>query len=156
VVDCSVIVKWKIPTEDDAAAAEQLLLDWEHSAVEVCAPYLLQAEVMSAFLRAHRRERVSADEAREAIRDLLALPFVLFDVASVVERAFAIAQQYQQRAYDCLYVALAEREGVEELWTGDRRLYNALHIHHAFVRWIGDYQRKRPEEEADSAMPHEP
>jgi hypothetical protein len=25
VVDCSVIVKWKIPTEDDAAAAEQLL-----------------------------------------------------------------------------------------------------------------------------------
>jgi predicted nucleic acid-binding protein len=94
VVDCSVIVKWKIPMEDDAAAAEQLLLDWEHGAVEVCAPYLLQAEVMSAFLRAHRRERVSADEAREAIRDLLALPFALFDVASVVECAFATAQQY--------------------------------------------------------------
>lgn len=82
VVDCSVIVKWKIPTEDDAAAAEQLMLDWEHGAVEVRAPYLLQAEVMSAFLRANRRERLSADEAREAIRDLLALPFVLVDVTS--------------------------------------------------------------------------
>jgi predicted nucleic acid-binding protein len=47
----------------------------------------------------------------------------------------------QQRAYDCLYVALAERDGIE-LWTGDERLYNALHAQHPFVRWIADYQRR--------------
>jgi hypothetical protein len=28
VVDCSVVVKWKIPTEDRAAAAEALFGDW--------------------------------------------------------------------------------------------------------------------------------
>lgn len=151
-VDCSVVVKWKIPAEDHAAVADDLLQDWEQGAVEVCAPFLLQAEVMSAFLRAQRRNRVSASEAREGIRDLLALPFALFDVASVVDYAFTIAQRFQQRAYDCLYVALAERQGVE-FWTADRRLYNALHTHYAFVQWIGDYQRQGPEDDEASATP---
>src|SRR5262249_42648554 len=82
-----------------------------------------------AFLRASRRGRLTTDEAREAIRDLLALPFVLCDVTTLAARAFSIAHQHQQRAYDCLYVALAEPGGVE-LWTGDERLYNALHKDH--------------------------
>src|SRR5438046_1396511 len=133
VVDCSVVVKWKIPTEDHAAAAEELLVDWEYQVVEVSVPNHFQSEVISAFLRAYRRDRITADEAREAIRDLLALPFVLCDVAAVADRAFVIAQQHQQRVYDCLYVALAERDG-SELWTGDERLYNALHSQYGCVR----------------------
>jgi hypothetical protein len=36
-------------------------------------------------------------------------------------------------------VALAERDGLE-LWTGDERLYNALHAQYPSVRWITDYQ----------------
>src|SRR5262245_25184313 len=96
-------------------------------------------EVISAFLRAARRSRLTTDEAREAIRDLLALPFVLCDVTTLADRAFTIAHQRQQRAYDCLYVALAEQDG-SELLTGDERLYNALHAQHPLVRWIADYQ----------------
>jgi predicted nucleic acid-binding protein len=141
VVDCSLVVKWKITTEDYAAEAEEILLDWQRQSIEACAPNLLQAEVMSAFLRAHRRGRVSRTEAEGAIRDLMALPFVMFDVASILVRAFEIAQHHNQRSYDCIYIALAEREGVE-LWTGDQRLYNALNRYFAFVRWIGDYQRR--------------
>ena len=139
VVDCSVVVKWHIPTEDHAAAAEALLGDWEQQVVDVWVPNHFPSEVISAFLRASRRGRLTTDEAREAIRDLLALPFVLCDVTVVADRAFTIAHQHQQRAYDCLYVALAEREG-SELWTGDERLYNALHTQHPLVRWIADYQ----------------
>jgi len=139
VVDCSVVVKWKIPMEDYAAAAEALLGDWEQQAVDVLVPNHFPSEVVSAFLRAARRGRLTTDEAREAIRDLLALPFVLCDVTALADRAFTIAHQHQQRAYDCLYVALAERDG-SELWTGDERLYNALHTQHPFVRWIADYQ----------------
>ena len=63
-VDCSVVVKWKITTEDGAAEADALLLDWQQQAVELYAPNLLQSEVMSAFLRAHRRGRVDEREAR--------------------------------------------------------------------------------------------
>jgi predicted nucleic acid-binding protein len=136
-----VVVKWKIPTEDHAVAAEALFGDWEHQVVDVSVPNHFPSEVISAFLRASRRGRIMADEAREAIRDLLALPFVLCDVTAIADRAFAIAHQHQQRAYDCLYVALAERDGVE-LWTGDERLYNALHAQHPFVRWIADYQQQ--------------
>ena len=141
VVDCSVVVKWKIPTEDHAAAAEALFGDWEHQVVDIVVPNHFPSEVISAFLRAFRRGRITMDEAREAIRDLLALPFVLCDVTAIADRAFAIAHQHQQRAYDCLYVALAERDGIE-LWTGDERLYNALHAQHPFVRWIADYQSR--------------
>jgi predicted nucleic acid-binding protein len=148
-VDCSVVVKWKIPTEDHAAAAEELFGDWEYQAIDVYVPNHFQSEVISAFLRAHRRGRLSADEAREAIHDLLALPFILCEVATIADRAFTIAQSQNQRAYDCLYVALAEREGVE-FWTGDHRLYNALHIQYTFVRWIADYQRQRPAEEEEA------
>jgi predicted nucleic acid-binding protein len=114
-VECSLVVKWKITDEDYAAQAEELLLDWQTRRVEVCAPILLQAEVMSAFLGAHRRGRVSRTEAEDAIRDLLALPFVLFDMTPIVVRAFEIAQAHNQRSYDCIYIALAEREGVEML-----------------------------------------
>ena len=151
VVDCSVVVKWKIPTEDHAAAAEALFVDWEHHVVDVSVPNHFPSEVISAFLRACRRDRITADEAREAIRDLLALPFVVCDVTAVADRAFAIAYQHQQRAYDCLYVALAERDSVE-LWTGDERLYNALHAQHAFVRWIADYQQQWSGEPGTSTL----
>jgi predicted nucleic acid-binding protein len=129
VVDCSVVVKWKILTEDHAAAAATLFGDWEHEVVDVLVPNHFPSEVISAFLRASRRGRLTTDEAREAIRDLLALPFVLCDVTTLADRAFSIAHQHQQRAYECLYVALAEPDGVE-LWTGDERLYNALHKDH--------------------------
>ena len=44
-----------------------------------------------------RRGRLTTDEAREAIRDLLALPFVLCDVTILADRAFtgdAIADEF--------------------------------------------------------------
>lgn len=143
VVDCSVVVKWKVPAEPYAAEADALLHRWEEQAVELCAPNVLQAKVMSAFLRAHRRGRIGGAEATQAIRDLLALPFRFYEVAPIAVRAFEIAQQYHQRSYDSVYVALAEREGII-LWTGDERLYNALQPHLDLVRWIGDYQPETP------------
>src|SRR5215813_8976163 len=85
VVDCSVVVKWKILTEDHTAAAETLLGDWEQQRVDVLVPNHLPSEVISAFLRAMRRGRLTTDEAREAIRDLLALPFVLCDVTALAD-----------------------------------------------------------------------
>jgi predicted nucleic acid-binding protein len=133
-----VVVKWKLPLEEHAAAAEAMLLAWEQQMLAVCAPQHLPAEVMSAFLRAARRDRLTAEEAREAIRDLLALPFQLSAVTPLAARAVTIAQQQNQRVYDCLYVALADQEGIG-LWTADRRLYNALHVHYGCVQWIGDY-----------------
>ncbi|MCS7191206.1 MAG: type II toxin-antitoxin system VapC family toxin, partial [Fimbriimonadales bacterium] len=52
--------------------------------------------------------------------------------------ALTLAQQYDRSVYDCAYLALAQQLGVW-FFTGDRRLYNALQPHLAFVRWVGDY-----------------
>ena len=38
VVDCRVVVTWNIPTEDHAAVAEALFVDWEHHVVDVVVP----------------------------------------------------------------------------------------------------------------------
>jgi predicted nucleic acid-binding protein len=143
-IDCSVVIKWQLVSEPHAKESEELFLDWQHLAVELSAPILLPIEVMSAFLRSYRQGRILETEAHDYIRDLSALPFVLHGTTTPLAlRAFEIARHHNQRSYDCVYVALAEQESIE-LWTGDQRLYNALHGHYPFVRWIADYVRKRP------------
>jgi predicted nucleic acid-binding protein len=139
-----VVVKWQFPSEPHGPEAEELRLDWRHQAVDVHAPQILLAEVASSCLRAHRRGRLTETEATNAIQLLLGLPFVLHEMTTpLLLRAFQIAQRYNQPAFDCIYVALAEQEG-SELWTGDQRLNNALRLPFPFVRSIADYQRKRP------------
>ncbi len=143
-VDASVVVKWKLRAEPHAAEAVELLLDWQHGMFDLCAPDQLTGEVMSAVLSALRKKRLSEDEAREVIRDLLSFPFHLYKATRrVVLEAFEIGRRHQQRGYDCIYVALAGRKGAD-FWTGDQRLCNALHHHFPLVRWIGTYRRLRP------------
>jgi len=73
------------------------------------------------------------------------VPIHLYAGASLGLRAFEIGRRYQQSAYDCLYVALAEQEGIE-LWTGDERLSRAMSGPFPFVRFLADYTpvRSRP------------
>jgi len=111
-------------------------------AVDCIAPDILPAEIASAFLRAVRRGRLTFSEAIEAVRELVATPVRLYPSSALLERALQIAHTYQQGLFDCLYVALAEREGVE-LWTGDERLVNALSLHFPFIRFIGEYKPRR-------------
>lgn len=142
IVDCCVIFKWKLSSEEHASNALEMYFDWQNGAVEVHGTDLLPSEIGSAFLRALRRGRLTESEALAGTQELLALPFILHATTPLVTRAFAIANQHNQRIYDCFYAALAEREGME-FWTGDERFYNAVASHYAFVRWLANYQRKR-------------
>jgi predicted nucleic acid-binding protein len=143
-LDTSVVIKWKLAGEAHAAEARELLQNWRQNAVEVVAPDLLRTELTSALLRAHRRGRISQTEAKDYLRDLLPLPFVIHAVSlTLASRAFDIACAHSQGAHDCIYVALAEQESID-FWTGDQRLYNALQSHFPFVAWIGNYTRRRP------------
>src|SRR5262245_47573559 len=103
VLDCSVAVKWRPTGEPQAAEAGELLLDWQQGAVEVVAPGHLTLEVTSTFLRAFRPGRLIETEAVDSIRHLLALPFVLHvATAPIAVRAFEIARQHNQQAFDCI------------------------------------------------------
>jgi predicted nucleic acid-binding protein len=145
--DCSTVAKWKLTAEDYAADAAEMLSDWEAGAIQVCVPDQLFPELASALLGSYRRHspRLTQAEAREALDDLLPSPFTIYRTRGrkLLLRAFDIATQFNLRVYDCIYVALAERKRIE-FWTADERLHNALHLHFPFVRWIAQYQRKRP------------
>jgi predicted nucleic acid-binding protein len=144
IVDCSVVAKWYLPSELHASEARELMLDGERPAVQICAPDQLRPEILNTFLKAYRRNRVQLQEARDAVRQLLAYPFTLYRTTPrVISRAFDIAVRANQHAYDCVYVALAEAKKLD-FWTGDERLYNAVHAAFPFVRRIADYQRTRP------------
>jgi predicted nucleic acid-binding protein len=143
VTDCSIVVKWELPAEPFSDEALELLRDWQAGLIHVVAPTILLAEIGSALLRAARRGRLPFANALQSMLNLASLPFILVDVAPFLERAFAIAQQFQQGFFDCLYVAVAEARGAE-FWTGDQRLFHALAATFPFVRWIGDYRARRP------------
>jgi predicted nucleic acid-binding protein len=142
VVDCSVIVKWELPDEDHVAEAMELLYDWQAAAVLVHSTDQLPSEIGSTFLRAIRRGRQAEAQARVSMRNLLILPYELRPSQPLVARAFDIAHRHNQRIYDCFYVALAGREGVD-FWTGDERLCNSLAAHFPFIRFIADYKPLR-------------
>lgn len=145
--DCSVVAKWKLASELHASQAGELLLDWQAGVIQVCASDQLFVELMNALLRACRAPspRLTVDEAEAAHGEVSALPFAVFKTRGrrLLARALRIAHRHNQRGYDCVYVALAERKGIE-FWTGDQRLYNALHSSFPFIRHIASYARKRP------------
>jgi predicted nucleic acid-binding protein len=143
VVDCSVVVKWELPAEEYTSEAMELFQDWQAGAVVVHSPDLLPSEIGSVFLRALRRDRVTDEEARASIQNLLSLDYILHDSRPLVPSAFEIAHRHNQRIYDCFYVALAERDGIS-FWTSDERLYNALHLDYPFVQFIAHYTPHRP------------
>ena len=146
-VDSSVVLKWELAGEAHAAEADELLEDWRHGVIRVSTSDQLPVELASALLGACRKPPVRLLEAAalQTLGDLLALPLVYRPTQHQVllRRAFAIALNHNQRVYDCVYVALAEAQGLE-FWAGDRRLYNALSSSFPFIRWIGGYVRRRP------------
>jgi predicted nucleic acid-binding protein len=143
-LDSGVTVMWHLESEPYESQARELFLDGQSAAVAFACSGQMPIEIASAFLKALRRNRIVPEAARQAIAEILALPFTFFRATeSIVLRALEIAEEHNQKLYDCVPVAMAERHR-NEFWTGDERLYNALHAQFPFVRWIAHYQRKRP------------
>jgi predicted nucleic acid-binding protein len=137
-----VLVKWELPAEEYTAQAMEMLADWQSGTIAFRCPDLLPSEIGSTILRAVRRNRITEEEARVSIQNLLNVDYGLQPSVPLVHRAFEIARQHNQRIYDCFYVALAEREDIE-FWTSDQRLFNALGAHFPFVRLLADYVPRR-------------
>ncbi|HLF78709.1 MAG TPA: type II toxin-antitoxin system VapC family toxin [Dehalococcoidia bacterium] len=54
--------------------------------------------------------------------------------------AYQLAERHSLSVYDAAYVTLAMRQETE-LWTADRRLFDAVSSQQEFVHWIGDWPR---------------
>jgi predicted nucleic acid-binding protein len=132
VLDSCVAVKWFL-AEPDSAKAIQLLDDFSRQVHELSAPDVFPVEIAHALSRAERRGVLHPPEGSQHLSDLLAYLPTLHPSLTLLPRAFEISSHARIGVYDCLYVALAEREACE-LVTGRTRLMNSLLPFYAFIR----------------------
>lgn len=131
VLDSCVAVKWFL-AEADSAKAIQLRDEFNQQIHELLAPDVFTVEIAHALSRAERRGLIQAIEGSQYLSDLLAYLPTLHPSLTLIPRAYEISSQARIGVYDCLYVALAEREGCD-LLTADARLVNSLQPAFSFI-----------------------
>lgn len=116
VVDTSVAVKWVVPEVLSDRADELLARD-----PDLLAPDLLLVEAANALWKKTMRKEISAREAERALRLLAESGIDLRPTAPLLARAMGLARRLGHPVYDCVYLALSQRERVP-LVTADKRL----------------------------------
>jgi predicted nucleic acid-binding protein len=117
VVDASVAVAWYAEEGGTGAA-----LTLAATADRLLAPAFLALEIGNALARKANAGLVPPGFAIEALRSLRRRPeLVLHPTEPLIEHAAALAERLPHPIYDCLYLALAQREGAT-LATFDARL----------------------------------
>ena len=120
VLDANVAIKWRLP-EPDSPKAISIKADYVNQIHELLAPDVFPIEVAHAFSRAERKGILKPPEGTQALTDILQMLPHLHESLLLLPRAFEISSQARIGVYDCLYVALAERESAP-LITADQRL----------------------------------
>jgi predicted nucleic acid-binding protein len=116
VVDASIAVKWVIPE-----ALSDLADRVRDGAEDVLAPDLLLVEVANALWRKTTAREISAREADAAFDLVRRSGIDLRPAGPLLPRAMDLARRLDHPVYDCVYLALAEREEAT-LVTADQRL----------------------------------
>jgi predicted nucleic acid-binding protein len=114
---------------------------WINQRKPLYAPYLWVAEVVSGLRRAVWEGVITTNEAKHALKRMLALPIQYVPDTELADGALKWARVLgQKRAYDAFYVALAEQIDAE-LWSADRKLVNGLHQQGAtWAHWVGEIE----------------
>lgn len=139
VIDASVLLKAYLPDETLRASVDSLMQDHQQGRLNLAAPLLLRYEVANALRTAAYRGRISSQQACDAFSMLVEAPLTYYDNAQLLKDALQIALRFQYSVYDSVYLALAQTLGTW-CYTGDLRLYNALHPHLPYLQWIGSYK----------------
>lgn len=124
VIDSCVGFKWHLH-EADSDRAILIRDQFLSGALDLVAPDVFPVEIAHALTRAERQGRITAAEGAIRLQDMFAILPGLTPYLSLLPRAYEISSQARIGVYECLYVALAEREGCE-LLTADERLWRGL------------------------------
>src|SRR5713226_2315283 len=125
VLDSSVAFKTLV-AETESAKAQELCDDYRKGIHELLAPEVFPVEIAHAITRAERQGRITPAQGARLLTDVLNRLPQLHSSLPLLPRAYAISSAARIGVYDCLYVALAEREGCE-LVTADDKLVKNLH-----------------------------
>ena len=131
VLDSSVAFKWLVP-EADTDKALRLRDDFNQATIELVSPDILPVETTHALTRAERQGRVTPAQGVILLKDFLKNLPQLFPYMPLLTRAYEISSAMRTGVYDCLYVALAEREKCE-LVTADDKLVKNLQPTFPFI-----------------------
>ena len=132
VLDASAALCWILPRPNSGKAL-QLRADFQAAVHELLAPDLLPAECAHALTRAERRGIIAIGDADLHLVDLMTVGVSLHAYQPLLRRAVAISSAARIGTYDCVYVALAERERCE-LVTADDRLLRSLQKQFPFIK----------------------
>lgn len=122
VLDTSVTFQWAL-AEDLFARAAQVRHDYRTTVHELLAPDVFPIELGHALSKSERQGRLA--DAEGLWHHVMSTAPRLVPSLPLMPRALQIAKQARVAVYDCLYVALAEREGCD-LLTADERLVRSL------------------------------
>jgi predicted nucleic acid-binding protein len=131
VFDSNIALKWVL-TEADSDKARRLRADFQSQAVQLLAPDVFPVDVAHALAKAERKGFIPHGDADQLLTNVLTSPPQFYPYLPLFKRALHIASSARIGVYDCLYVALAEREGCE-LLTADSKLVNSLQSAFPFV-----------------------
>jgi predicted nucleic acid-binding protein len=131
VLDSSAAFKWVVP-ETDSDKARRLRDDFIKAVHQLLSPEVFSAELAHALTRAERQGRLLVGQARIFWADVMTTPPLLVPSTPLTARAIDISSGLRIGVYDCLYVALAERENCQ-LVTADDKLVKNLQSHFPFI-----------------------
>ena len=121
VVDASVAVKWVLPESDSGPAVALRGTD------TLIAPSLVIAEIGNALWKNVLRGDVDRSDAFAALQIAVAHFERVVPIDELAARALELAVGLRHPIYDCLYLALAEREGVP-IVSADAKLLSAAKL----------------------------
>ena len=131
VLDASVAICWVIPRPLSPKAV-RLRDEYLQQIHELLAPAVFLDEVASALTKAERQQDIALGQAAPLYAKVMNSPPVLVGMLPLIARAIDISSRTRSGYYDCLYVALAEKEGCE-LVTADQKSINNLAPHFPFI-----------------------
>jgi predicted nucleic acid-binding protein len=138
-IDASVVLKLVFKGESHRSTARRLLRDSIANDDILIAPAFFESEVDSAVRKRVFEGAMTVAEAKRAYKGLDDVEVEIVSHARMRTRAREIAQQYNQRSvYDSVYAALAELRGCD-LWTADKKFYDAVKGKLKFVKFLPDY-----------------
>jgi predicted nucleic acid-binding protein len=139
VLDASVAAKWMLPAKGELLRPEafRLLDAYRSGDVNFIVPDVFWAECGNIVWKAVRQNRLDRAGAEQAIVSMMGRSIPTISSLELLQKAVAIALDFDRAVYDCLYVALAV-ESKKQLITADERLANALAARFP-VKWLGAF-----------------
>jgi predicted nucleic acid-binding protein len=126
VADASFCGAW-ILADEISDKAEDLLKQILKGSLELVVPALWHYEMNNLLRSAHRRQRLTEEDAREALETLNQVPLVIEDLPEgpARKRILHLAFQFDLSSYDAAYLELSDRHKIP-LHTADAKLKAAV------------------------------